>query len=375
MREPCTLGLGKILLVLATIPLCFASQHAERRHKTQSTSVKRAKDGLDAAMLWYNKTTGRWGDDNVIPWWQSGIMLQDTLDFMSKTGSRDYMAVAKNTIEIQRAPVPWWPEGEGEFRADSTDDTGWWALACVNMYELTGEKEYLDIAKLDEAYMYSYSDNGTCGGGILWDVPSRSYNNAISNGLYLLLTASLHNAIPGDKFYLSRALAEWKFYKNSGMINSQHLVNDGLTENNSTCVNNQRTTWTYNQGVLIGGLAELYKATKDKKYLKEARKIGDAVLSSPLLVKNGILTESCEADDSCDQNQPAFKGIFTRYLSRFNDLLSDQPYTNFLEKQAESVWANDRNASNFYSVHWAGPLENVTIASQTSALALLISVL
>ena len=42
------------------------------------------------------------------------------------------------------------------------------------------------------------------------------------------------------------------------MLNSQWLFNDGLT---SACVNNNSTTWTYNQGVILGGLVNLYEIT------------------------------------------------------------------------------------------------------------------
>ena len=38
----------------------------------------------------------------------------------------------------------------------------------------------------------------------------------------------------------------------------------------SSCKNNGQTTWTYNQGVVASGLAELYRATGDSSYLTQA---------------------------------------------------------------------------------------------------------
>ncbi|RDW60098.1 glycoside hydrolase family 76 protein [Coleophoma crateriformis] len=369
--------LHRMLLVVVLILLSYQVQASPNTTHPEdaSSSAEKAADALESLMTWYNSTTGRWGNDSVVPWWLSGNALQATLDYMDKTGSREYMWDAKNTIAIQRAPLTWWPEGEGDFRADSTDDTGWWALANVKMYSLTGDEQYLTIAKEDEAYMYSYRDNGTCGGGILWDIPTKTYNNAISNELYLLLAISIHNSIPGDTYYLGQATREWNFFKNSGMINNASLVNDGLTETNNSCINNNGITWTYNQGVILGGLTELYKATGEYGFILTARSIADAVIASPLLTQNGILTETCESDGTCDSNGPAYKGIFVRYLSQLNGVLPNRPYSSFLSAQVVSMYNLDRNGTDFYGLHWAGPLDDVDIATQTSAVSLLTAVL
>jgi hypothetical protein len=45
-------------------------------------------------------------------------------------------------------------------------------------------------------------------------------------------------------FYLAWAQQEWDWFLQSGMVNAQWLVNDGL---GSDCLNNNSTTWTYNQ--------------------------------------------------------------------------------------------------------------------------------
>lgn len=271
----------------------------------------------------------------------------------------------------QRKPLPWWPEGGGEFRADSTDDTGWWGPAMTRMYDLTRDKQYLNIAELDEQYIGGYWDD-VCGGGVWWDIPAKTYKNAISIELYLKLAASLHNRIHGDTVYLRHALEAWKWFKNSGMINSAGLVNDGLNTQGGGCDNNGGTTWTYNQGVVLGGLVELYRATGDPGLLADARKIADAVLSSTLLSPKGILTEPCEATNTCDNDGTAFKGIFARNLDELDRVLPRRPYRDYLYAQARSAYTHARNG-NLYGVDWAGPFDKASIERQESAVSLLVT--
>lgn len=319
-------------------------------------------------MGFYNETAGRWQPE--IAWWLSGNALQALLDYMHKTGDLSYMPQVLHTIDTQKEPLDWWPEGGGYFRADSTDDTGWWALAMVRMFDVTGNATYLDYAKLDEEYMRDYWTD-ECGGGIIWNIPQMEYKNAISNELYFTLAAALHNRIPGDGAYLNRSLEAWTWFNASGMINPGNLVNDGLTD---SCVNNNATTWTYNQGVVLGGLVELYRATTDTSYLATAKRIADAVVASGTLVVDGVLREPCEMTGDCDFNQQAFKGIFMRYLGLLDETLDgSDPYTAFIRSNAESTWQGDRNGTDFFGVRWNGPLDNATIATQASAASLMIA--
>jgi predicted alpha-1,6-mannanase (GH76 family) len=332
----------------------------------------RASDAVDAMMAMYDPQSGRWQPDSA--WWQSGNALQALLDYIEATGDRDYLDVLDHTVELQRQPLPWWPEGGGEFRADSTDDTGWWALAMVRAYDLTHRKKYLDIAELDEQYIRDYWDD-VCGGGVWWDIPNQTYKNAISIELYIKLAASLHNRIPGDHTYLNNAIEAWEWLRDSGMINAANLVNDGLNTQSGGCDNNGGTTWTYNQGVVLGGLAELYRATDDRTYLSAARRIADAVIASPQLSPSGVLTEPCEPAGSCNEDQAAFKGIFARNLAELGDVLPRHPYRDYLRAQARSAYEHARNAQDQYGLSWSAPFDQATIARQESAVSLLVSVL
>ncbi|KAI8627165.1 putative glycosyl hydrolase [Xylariaceae sp. FL1651] len=330
-------------------------------------TVRAAIESMNA---FYNETTGLW---DTGPWWHSGVALRTIAEFMLVTGSRDYLDMAAYTVETQRAPLAWWPEGGGDFRADSTDDTGWWALALASLYQLTGNSTYLNLAKEDEAYMYDYWNTTTCGGGLIWSIPNRTYHNAISNELYLELTATLHNLIPGDTYYLGHAMQEWEWFKASGMINSEGLINDGLTED-ASCVNNGQPVWSYNQGVILAGLVQLSAATGDKSLLDTARTIADAVVNSATLSPNGILTEdACATEEECEPNGTAFKGIFIRGLAKLSAVLDDHPYQTYILKNAQSAYDNSRNSTDFYGFLWQGPFDNGTIGRQESAVDLLLS--
>ncbi|KAI5917770.1 putative glycosyl hydrolase [Camillea tinctor] len=367
------------------LSLCFVYalfismlQPAAADTQINTTILARARAAIDDMMTLYDETTGRW--ETAGPWWHNGLALQAVLDYTKLTGDFEYMSKAKYTVEMQRQPLDWWPEGGGNFRADSTDDTGWWALAMITMYEVTGDTEYLDIAMQDEAYMYNYWDTTTCFGGLIWSIRNGTYHNAISNELYLELTATLHNLIPGDTVYLSRSLAEWEWFKASGMINRARLVNDGLSEN-SSCTNNGMPTWTYNQGVILRGLAQLHKATRDQEtprqdLLPTARAIADATISRSggLVWWDGTLTEPCATAADCEPNGTAFKGIFMRGLAALNDVLDDHPYDDFIANNARLAYANARNgSSSFYGFSWRYPYDETSIGRQVSAVDLLLA--
>jgi len=199
-----------------------------------------------------------------------------------------------------------------------------------------------------------------CGGGVWWDF-TRGYKNAIPNELFLTLAARLYQRIPNEESYLTWAMREWEWFQQSGMINASHLINDGL----HNCQNNGGPTWTYNQGVILGGLTDLYRITGEEGYLHEAESIADAVLT--LLVNDeGILIEQCEATD-CDSNGAQFKGIFMRNLGYLYQIGQNEAYQQFIRHNVDSLWQRARNEQNQIGVHWSGPCDSADASRQSSA--------
>ena len=161
------------------------------------------------------------------------------------------------------------------------------------------------------------------------------------------------------------ALRAWQWFSSHGLVGADGLVNDGLT---ARCENNGGTTWTYNQGVILGGLGALFEITGDQAYLAQGESIAGAVLSK-LTTAPGILAEPCEAGGrGCDGDQVQFKGIFVRYLYDFW-LRSRRPaYREFILANARSLWATNKNANDEFGLRWTGPFDQADAARQSSAL-------
>lgn len=217
------------------------------------------------------------------------------------------------------------------------------------MYDVTGDRKYLRTAESIFDDMAKAYGTTPCGG--LWWSKDRTYVNAIANELFLDIAAHLANRVGAKKnYYLDYATKEWTWFESSGMINSQNTINDGL--DNVTCRNNGGTVWSYNQGVVLGGLTELSRATDDGQYVVKAKLIADAAIAN-LTDSNGVLHDPCEPDCGADGSQ--FKGVFARNLQILQQYSPERRYATFLEVNANSIWEQDRSRrGDKLSVIWSG---------------------
>jgi len=317
-----------------------------------------AASGLGVLQRWYDQSTGQWTSTG---WWNAANALTAVIRYSKLTGDSSHdgcIAVTFAAAQRQHAG----------FINDYYDDNGWWALAWVAAFDLTRDGRYLDAARTIFAHNTGGWDQN-CRGGLWWNT-TKNYKNAITNELFLTLAALLHQRTPGDRSYLTWAERAWEWFSASGLIGPSGLINDGLTP---ACANNGGTTWTYNQGVILGGLAALSEITGDRAYLQRGESIANAALSKLVTAATarppGILVEPCErAPGGCDGDQAQFKGIFVRYLSDLW-LAGRQPaYRTFILANARSLWDNNKNAGHQFGLRWTGPFDRADAARQSSAL-------
>jgi predicted alpha-1,6-mannanase (GH76 family) len=308
--------------------------------------------GLSALQRHYDAERGLWDTEG---WWNAANTITVIGEASSVEPSTNNVDLLENTfVKAQRHFV--------EFRNEYYDDEGWWALAWIQAYDVTRDQKYLDMAESIFSDMASGWDD-TCRGGIWWK-KDRKYKNAIANELFLSVGAHLAARESAQKRmnYLAWTKREWDWFDKSGMINADNLVNDGLT---ADCKNNGQNTWSYNQGVIVGGLVEFSRVSHNPSLVRNAQTIARAAISN-LTDSVGILHDRTEPKCSTDTVQ--FKGIFVRNLLALQSAIPNEEYARFIRNNANSIWNSARTKDNDFACRWSGPPADDGAAALTSAL-------
>ena len=362
-----------MLTLLALVRIAASAQEAAVQQTADSNKVasktvsneERASLAASTLQSWYNQDTGLY---RTTGWWNAANVITALADYSRLVHSKQYRPVFSNTFSAAQKTSP-------GFLNKYYDDEGWWALAWIDVYGITHDARYLTMAESVFKDMSGAWDD-TCSGGIWWS-KDRNYKNAIANELFLDVAAQL--ALQAKKSneraaYREWAEKEWNWFEHSGMINSDHLVNDGL---DASCANNHKTTWSYNQGVVLGGLAELSKSSKatsgassNAALLAQADEIAKAAISH-ITDAQGILHDPCEP--KCGGDGTQFKGIFARNLRILSETQPSPLYEHFLLTNADSVWSQVTPENTHLGTVWSSPFGDADASTQSSALDLLIA--
>ena len=342
-------GLALALMLACSIQAAFCTE--------ASTYVQQAAKGVETLQSWYTPATGLY---QTTGWWNSANAITVLVDNSRIAHTQQYLPVLANTFTAAQ-------NTSKGFINNFYDDEGWWALAWIDAYDLSHSPQYLAMASSIFTDMSAGWDTNTCGGGIWWS-KDKKYKNAIANELFFSVAAHLANRTTGRRRALYQAWSkrEWAWFSASGMINEQNLINDGLDSSNpNACKNNAQDTWSYNQGVILGALAEYSRLTKNPSLLQSAARIAHATITLRTDT-SGILHDPCEP--KCGGDGPQFKGIFLRNLAQLHALLPDPEFTTFATTNADSIWNNAQGPNCTFGLNWAGPFDSADAARQSSAL-------
>ena len=205
-----------------------------------------------------------------------------------------------------------------------------------------------------------------CGGGILWK-KGLLYKSAISNELFLLLATRLALRDDNREYYQNWANKEWGWFSQTGMINDLPLVHDGVKED---CVAKGRH-YTYNQGVILAGLVDLYKLDGKQEHIDLASKIAMAAIQN-MSTPEGILKGHPKQEDGADGVQ--FKGIFMRHLGYLYKQTRNPEFKKYLFKNAKSIEKSATETGTYLiGSQWEGPFDKADAGRQSSAVDALVS--
>ncbi|CAH1272629.1 Hypp4900 [Branchiostoma lanceolatum] len=261
--------------------------------------------------------------------WQNGAVLETFANFMYYGNHTRYQTCLKSSLrqmydlELAYAPAP------------SYDDMAWFALSYLRIYEVLGDDDFLTLAKQihDWNYQYGWDHTGACGGGY-WFYDQKT---TITNVQMLQLSAKLYRHT-NDTSFLRNMTMTWKYIQKNRLIDPDTFQVSNIATKD--CTGNRDFNKTFNSGVLVGGLVEMYHILNDTSYLTLAHRVAQATIFYSS--RGGVLVERCWPE-GCDEDEYVYKGLFVRYLRYLMDVSDDdtrRAYSDWLDGNIKSVIAN-----------------------------------
>ncbi|MEK0450216.1 MAG: hypothetical protein RL088_2484 [Verrucomicrobiota bacterium] len=186
--------------------------------------------------IWFDKP----GDDlrahfegrHNPPWWPSANAVETLIDAASATGNTEWMRQVENLYslnrdfknkaprliaELQRRGL-WTARDEERQRRSAAgseadtrgyyvdfvneylDDSGWWGIAWLKMYDRTKDERFLKTARVIQLHM-AKNWKPEKGGGVIWcEDEDKQVANAITNQLFAILSARLFSRTREPEF-------------------------------------------------------------------------------------------------------------------------------------------------------------------------------
>jgi len=159
------------------------------------------------------------------------------------------------------------------------DDNQWIGIACLDAYERTKKEKYLLQGLLVYRFMMTGFDT-VSGGGLYWKEKDLTTKNTCSNGPGILVALQLYNAT-GNKAYLDTARLLYNWTKKN-LLSPEGVYYDNIQLPSGKI---DKRTYTYNTGTMLQSSVMLYKITKEKKYLQHAKELAAGSLKK-FFIKN-----------------------------------------------------------------------------------------
>ncbi len=295
--------------------------------------IKRAHDSLDCYLRkYYDK--GRFEKADFWDWAEIFEILDDAYE---ATGEARYAALIEETYTafLEDNGATW---EKNEFN----DDIMWAVIAMTRAYKLTGVQKYLDTAKENFALTWERAYSEDLSGGLFWRIENQS-KNACVNCPGAIAACLLGDALGEEDYFVkAKALIDWTvatLYEENGKVYDCIGIDGSINKWSST----------YNQGTFIGANMLLYRHYGDKCFDDRARAAADYVMND--MYQGGIMNNEDSGNDLI-----GFKGILSRWLSRYAASAGLPVYIEWLRKNADSAYEN-RNSEGLMQTAFANKTE------------------
>ena len=313
-----------LLCFVALAAHAFTSADADTLFDAHTTAFYKVRDGL----AWHAKSTD--GNDKA-DFWTRAEQMEMVLDAYERNTNEQRLVMFTNLFRGFLADC-----GTDWSRNPFNDDIMWMVIACTRAHLLTGNPEFLRVARANFDRCYARAASTNLGGGLWWKVGVRS-KNACVNGPGAIAAFLLGKAT-GNRAYFTIATNIFLWERATLFDPQTGKIFDNINANGRL----GRFSLTYNQGTFVG-------AANFLGYTNEARLA--ALYTMNELCRDGYLPPGGEDGDG-----GGFNGIGVRWIARFmNDRHEQATFEPWLQKNAEAAWQARRPSDNLSWCRWPDP--------------------
>lgn len=277
-----------------------------------------------------NNTAENKGNHSYL--WPLTALLQAANEQETLAPNQAYTSPVMKAIDqyySDRSPAPAYQAMVVKEKVDSRfyDDNEWIAIALMDAYQRTHNKQYLETSKLIYRFLLTgYNQIG--GGGFYWEEGNLKSKNTCSNGPGVLVALRLYQATK-ENAYLDTAISVYNWTKE--YLQSPVGVYFDAVKLPSMTIDS--ALYTYNAGSMLQSAVILYNITHDRTYLNDAIKVADASVKQ--FYKDGKLPGNYW-----------FNAVLLRGFVELYKVEKDKKRLQFFIDDANRIWKTERDANN-----------------------------
>ncbi|KAK2756184.1 hypothetical protein FQN54_005592 [Arachnomyces sp. PD_36] len=289
------------------------------------------------------------GLDNAEPdeTWSGSLDILGAEDAYDRTGDDDKKTLVNNllTTWLNNTPPPWDWDGWN-------DDIGWFTMALIRGYQITGTQDFLDQAIYGFDYAFGRGWDTEYNDGGIWeqnpeylDDPSEANKEALSNNSLGKVACLIYQST-NDNYYLDRCRQIYDWVWNHLFEKETGLINAGVNRDGSIITGPA----AYNQGTFLDYANLVYKITGDSNVYDDAMAAIEYGRNN--LTVDGIFTNTADYLNTWADEMARGVGNFVR-----DNQLWDTYYP-WMVQNAASILENRRSDLGITWNGWDQPTPN-----------------
>ncbi|KAI4181439.1 MAG: hypothetical protein L6R41_006624 [Letrouitia leprolyta] len=290
---------------------------------------------MDGGDVYYKSALNRTDKHGT---WSGSLDILGAEDFYERTGDPEKKTLVYDLLKtwLKYNPTPWSWDGWN-------DDIGWFTLALVRGYQITGNQTFLGTAKYGFDYAFGRGWDTQHNDGGIWE--ENPEYTALSNDSLGKVAAILYQTTH-DQGYLQKAVQIYAWVK-THLVNAETgQVNRGVDQNGKV----DTGTAVYNQGTFVDYANLLYETTGNQDYYDDAKKAID--FAKDHLTMNGIFSNKADYLNTWADEMARGIGHFVRD-NRLWDI-----YHPWMLQNANAILKNRRPDLNITWNAWDQPTPN-----------------